>query len=176
MKCRRIAIISLSIVLLFTGALFLLYNFAIVAYRTTSYDNEFRASYNRLTRTITIERLNGDGRWHIGGVESPVFIWSPDSRFLAYTATHSFGSRFASIMDTEYNNSTHVITDVAWLGLSQSADFGETHVDRLEVIEWLDNDTVRAEFSWLNYVGENISGWFIFELSSYSVIELSLWE
>ena len=172
MNRRRMLCLGLSGLILLAGV-FLFYNFVLTAYSSTSPDNELRASYNRLSSTITVRRLNDNVRWHTGGAENPEFLWSPNSRFLAYTAACGFNRRFIAIMDTVYKNSTHVDLPV----LLQSTILGDAHVDRLEVIEWIDNDTMRAEFSGFhNEAGEHISGWFMFELSSVSIIELTLSE
>jgi len=170
-KRNRLILLSFLVIVLIAG-IYLFYDLVITANKTTSPDGERWASYNRITNTTTVENNSGDVnlRWHIGGLENPSFLWSPNSRFLATTFTAADGNRRAEIMDTEQNNSTIVPTE---LDIQTIEDLPHT-IAQIDGIYWHDNDNVSVWFTYpSDEHGQTISGSFLFEFSSYTIWHLT---
>lgn len=158
-------IIGISVV---TGALviistFFFYTLVLAANRTTSPGKMYQATYNRITNVITVSMVNSNMKWHFGECKAPAFLWSPDNRFLAMTASDTSGNRRIEILNTETSSSISVPTQII-----------DERYANVEAVEWLDNNNVLVDFVLPSGdLGQEKSGQFIFEPSSYTVKELN---
>jgi len=166
-KRNHLILLGVLVIALVVG-IYLFYSLVITANRTTSPDGERWASFNRITNVTIVENNSGDVQlgWRIGGLENPVFLWSPNSRFLAITSTAADGNRRAEIMDTELNNSTMIPTELDIQTIEKLPDSNP----QIDGIEWHDNDNVLVQFTYpADEYGQIISGSFLFEFSNYTI-------
>ena len=162
MKRTIMTIVLIGAVAALLASLF--YYHMIAADMTISPTLEYRVSYNRLTKVITVKQINNgaaeSAEWRIGDVKAPVFLWSPNGKYLAISATDAEGNSRAEIMDLENGSSTWINT------LLDIEISGEEHA-QVQIVRWLEDGSVLAEFSYPpDGSGNTAHGTFIFDMSN----------
>ncbi len=176
-KKRRVIIFGLLGLVLILSV-FLSYNFLVTANKTKSPTNEYEAYYNRITKTITLHQLSTGAKWQERECYSPVFLWSPDGKYLARNISSPHGNRRAEIRDLEHSV---VYTTLTKSNIQEMYEETRTHNQStdecIEITKWLDNRHVLLEFLWDSDIpGESITGWCIYDFLSRTIIYLALSE
>jgi hypothetical protein len=152
--------------------------FVIFANITISPDKEYIAWYNRISKVVTVGKTTTLTKWHFGNSESPSFLWSPNSEFLAMTFSEANGNRFSEIMDIEHSYNILVPTQSYIQTFNEETQtINKNKNAKVEITKWLDNKHVLVEFSWpSDKPGKTIAGWFNFEFSTYSIKQFNIAE
>jgi len=173
---RRIILVTVLCIVLISG-ICLFYNLVITAKKTVSPNKEYTVTYNRLTKTITLKSLDEGGIvWRLSG-HDPAFLWSPNSKLLAVTNTAPVVGRRAEIIDIEHSNSMVLgsKTDIQIM-LGQTPTMDDNRI-KTEITKWIDDDSVEIEFYIPpDGIGQMAAGCYTFEISSFSIKEISFVE
>lgn len=143
--------------------------------RTLSTDRHFSVSYNVLTNTITtFDQHSGETTRLIIGYD-PDFLWAPDSKRLAITATNEYGKRWSNVIDLEKHmgivmpSKSRILYAVN--GIEETDDENNATVI---IDEWLDNTHVLMKFSLIDDTETEVTGWFTFDLITREIEDLQI--
>ena len=158
------------------AAAYLLNGLVINADRTVSPTGEYQVSYNRLTKVITLRQFSTGAVSYEGKCYDPVFLWSPDGKYLAKNISGPDGSRRAEIGDLEhsavYNTPSKSTIQEMY---AETRTQNQNPYECVEILKWLDDSRVMIHFSWPSDTeGENIMGWYVFDFTSYTIDEFDL--
>lgn len=139
-------------------------------------DNAYKASYNRLKRTLALKSNIDGAECYIPVGERPSLLWSPDSKFLVISYHRSDG--YKSDLLSLTNFSGRAIPDKASIQSicpeARAIDNGNNDAC-IVITKWLDDDHVIIEFSWPDNGNDSrISGWLIYKLSSGQIKEVTV--
>jgi len=186
---KPVIYISLVIIVAVAGLLVMRgHNFA--EYRTISPSGEIRVFFNPNAQTLEIRHRHRRGSRHFySGVNNPEFIWSPCGEKLAvnmYNTPHR--NRQSSIITAHPGNHlTSVVTPSRWfiedrheetrvdVDLFEFEFFGLGNFfhERVEAIEWIDNETLRYRFSWpTGIIGQYMMGQFVWHYPTWTITQL----
>jgi hypothetical protein len=121
---------------------------------------------------ITFENLSDNIKTYTVYGVNPVFLWSPDSKFLAVTYTGTNGQRWTQIEILENSMGMAVPAKSKIQDLYNETKTTDISYDNatITVTEWLDKSHALVKFSWPSDTqGKTISGWLTCEFPSGTI-------
>ncbi|MDD4495027.1 MAG: hypothetical protein PHV32_11925 [Eubacteriales bacterium] len=179
MKKVKMPLLLILVVLFITLVTYIVISNLLESNKIISPDGNYKTTYNRFTNIVKVENIESGIKYYelidyCSPAKSPLFSWSPDSRYLAMTYTDSRG--YALTQMTSFLNSSGFSTPQK-REIQNACGGTETENANIYVSEWLDNNHALIKFSWTSENSEKItSGWFTYQISPHSIIDLHVTE
>jgi len=169
---RKLMLFAVIAIVTVIAGFYYIRGYNLTEQRFISPSGEFRLSYNARERTLTMRGANR--RWTESDIYDPHFIWSPCGQLVAQNITGPHWNRQARVID--FNDDVTIIApcknfmQIYFEEMRTEIICNREHV---EIIEWIDSEHLLMEFSWpSNIPGQDLSGWFIWHLGTWTITEL----